>query len=170
MASGLQKLNELAESDATALLLTVCGSRRWASEMARLRPFADLAAVLRSSDAAGDRLTREDWLEAFSHHPRIGETNLSQQKFAATREQSGREQWGMAGASDEVRRAFLEGNRQYEARFGHVFLICATGKSGQEMLDQLRARMNNDAATELRNAIGEQRLITTLRLERMLQS
>ncbi len=148
--------------------MKACGSRRWADAMAGARPFADREVLLATAERAADSLAREDWLEAFSHHPRIGETNLAQANFAATATQSKREQSGMAGASDEVRAAFADGNRAYEKKFGHVFLICATGKSGQEMLGALRARTGNDAPTELRNAAAEQRKITRLRLERML--
>jgi len=168
MALSLGQLNSFSREEATAALLRACGSRRWAEAVLTRRPFADAAQLFAAAESAADSLTREDWLEAFSHHPRIGDTTAAAPKFAATRDLSTREQSGMSGATDDVRRAFVEGNREYEARFGHVFLICATGKSADEMLASLRARLANGARTELRNAAAEQRKITRLRLDRML--
>ena len=168
MSNGLARLNAMNAREARAAFMKACGSRAWAESMTSRRPFTDSASLLAAADAVADALSRDDWLEAFSHHPRIGETNLTQPKFAPTSDMSRREQSGMARASDETRAAFAEGNRAYQTRFGHVFLICATGKSGDEMLAQLRVRLANDAATELRNAAAEQRKITRLRLERML--
>lgn len=138
--------------------------------MAAARPFASVDTLFTEADRFWFALTREDWLEAFGHHPRIGERNLSAPKFAATAQQSSREQSGMNAASDADRSAFAEGNAEYERRFGHVFLICATGRSAAAMLEQLRTRLSNDAATELTNAAREQAMITRLRLERMLST
>jgi len=168
MHKGVTKLNSMGVDEAKDFFLKACGSRRWADAMIARRSFADAADLFAGAEAAADSLARDDWLEAFSHHPRIGDTNPSASKFVVTRDLSRHEQSGMSGASEETRRAFVEGNRAYEAKFGHVFLICATGKSGEAMLEQLRARLANDAETELRNAASEQRKITRLRLERML--
>jgi 2-oxo-4-hydroxy-4-carboxy-5-ureidoimidazoline decarboxylase len=169
---GLARLNALDAPDAARALLTVCGSRRWVDRMTGLRPFASADHLF----AAAERewrcppLDRADWLEAFSHHPRIGERRLDQPRFEATREQSSREQSGMAAASDALREEFHRLNREYEARFGHVFLICASGQTAEYMLGQIRARIANDAETELRNAAREQGRIIRLRLERMLNT
>ncbi len=167
-APGLARLNSLGLSEAIAVLHTVCGSKRWADSLAAARPFASASDLFAHADRAWFGLAREDWLEAFSHHPRIGERNLAQAKFAATAVQSAREQTGMAAATEAERAEFAAGNAEYERRFGHVFLICATGKSAAEMLAALRARLVNDAVTELHTAAAEQANITRLRLERWL--
>lgn len=168
--AGLERLNEMSEREARQKLLAVCGSERWVNRMIARRPFASVDAVYSAADADWFGLEKQDWLEAFSHHPQIGERNLAQAKFAATASQSSREQSGMAGASDEVRAEFAAGNAEYERKFGHVFLICATGKTGEEMLDSLRERMRNDAPTELRNAANEQSKIVRIRLGKLVEA
>lgn len=168
--AGLARFNALPDGEARAVLRTCCGSERWTERVAATRPFASIEALHEQSERAWFALDRADWLEAFSHHPRIGERNLRQQKFAATAQQSSREQSGMAAATEEQRTAFARENEEYERTFGHVFLICATGKSAAEMLEQLEERLKNDGATELRNAAQEQAKITRLRLERWLNT
>lgn len=168
--AALARFNALPPKEARAALLTVCGSTRWADQMTALRPFSSAAHMHAEADSLWFALAPADWLEAFSHHPRIGERNLIAPKFAATAQQSSREQSGMNAATEAERRAFADGNAEYERKFGHVFLICATGKSAATMLEQLRTRLNNDAATELASAAQEQALITRLRLERMLSA
>lgn len=165
---GLPALNELSREQCVTELLRCCGSRRWAECVADRRPFDEVENVHAAADEVWWDLGREDWLEAFSHHPRIGQRDLSGAKFAPTREWSGKEQSGMAAADDETRRAFAEGNKDYEAKFGHVFLISASGRSATEMLAALKKRLGNDAETELRNAAREQAMITRLRLENLL--
>lgn len=168
--TALERFNTLNSADAHSVMMTACGSGKWALLMTRGRPYQTTMSLMRAADASADALGNEDWLEAFSHHPRIGERNLHQPKFAETAVQSSREQSGMAGASEEVRRAFEAGNREYESKFGHVFLICATGKSGEEMLESLRRRMMNEPEREFAQAVSEQRAITRIRLERMFSS
>ncbi len=165
MAAGLDRLNQGTASEAEAGLVKALGSRRWAQQMAQGRPYTDAAHLLRAAEIAMDQLSTEDWLEAFAHHPRIGERNLSKPMYAPTKKLSAREQSGMAAAGDRVRAEFERANEEYERRFGRVFLICATGKSAEQMLAALRERLGNDPATELTNAIREQRAITRLRLE-----
>lgn len=165
---GLARFNALPSPEAVTELRKCCGSRRWAQALAAKFPFSSAPALLREAESIWLGLDPTDWLEAFSHHPRIGERNLSHPKFAATAQQSGREQSRMAGAADAQRQEFAALNAQYEHKFGHVFLICATGKTPDFMLSQLRQRLQNDAQTELHNAAQEQNMITRLRLERML--
>jgi len=130
------------------------------------RPFRNEAELFAAAERFWRSLGREDWLEAFSHHPRIGEKNLAASGAGAA--QASKEQAGMASASEGERREFAEGNAEYERCFGHVFLIFACGKGPAEMLGQLRTRLGNDATTELVNAVTEQAKITRLRLERWL--
>lgn len=168
--AGLERLNGLSVDEARRQLHVVCGSAKWVDAMVAGRPFASVESMHAAADEAWFGLQRQDWLEAFSHHPRIGERNLAQAKFAATATQSSKEQSGMAGASEAVRAEFAAGNAAYEKKFGHVFLVCATGKTGEEMLGTLRARMQNDAATELRNAANEQSRIVRIRLGKLVES
>ncbi|MGH7131764.1 MAG: 2-oxo-4-hydroxy-4-carboxy-5-ureidoimidazoline decarboxylase [Phycisphaerales bacterium] len=170
MPGGLGRLNRITRDEAAAVLQTVCGSRRWLDRMLARRAFAGETELFNAAESEWFGLAREDWIEAFSHHPRIGERDLAQAKFAPTEQQSSREQSGMAGASDAERAEFAAKNAEYERKFGHVFLICATGKSAAEMLASLRSRLGNDAETELRNAAAEQAKIMRLRLERWLAS
>jgi 2-oxo-4-hydroxy-4-carboxy-5-ureidoimidazoline decarboxylase len=173
--SGLMGLNELSRIRAVAELSKCCASRRWAERVADRRPFDDFERLASASDEIWWTLSPEDWREAFAHHPRIGEkipvpgdAPGGASALFGTREWAGKEQSGMAGASDEVRAAFARGNEEYERKFGHVFLICATGRSGDEMLGQLRERLGNEPDAELRNAASEQAKITRLRLEKLL--
>jgi allantoicase len=154
--SPLDRLNAMSAGEVETELLACCGSRAWARRMAGSRPFRSEADLKEKSDQIWRSLGREDWLEAFAAHPRIGETGgrWSQQ-----------EQAGARGADAET---LAEANRLYESRFDHIFIVCATGKSAEEMLGLLRARLDNDPETELRVAAEEQRKITNLRLEKLL--
>lgn len=155
-------LNALSAEAVRASLTQCCGAGRWVEEMARSRPFASDAEVLEAAERAWWGLQPADWLEALARHPRIGETS----KDAAS--WSREEQSGVVKAAAEVRAALAEGNREYEKRFGHVFLICATGRSAEEMLAELRRRLGHDPARELEVAAGEQAKITRLRLEKLV--
>jgi OHCU decarboxylase len=149
----------------TEALLALCGSRRWAAEMAAAAPFSEPALAHAAADAAFDALDETDWLEAFAHHPRIGDVESLRERFAASGALSEREQAGMAGAGEDVVAALAAGNDAYEQAFGFVFLIRAAGRSATEMLAAQRERMGNDRATELAVAAGQQREITHLRID-----
>jgi OHCU decarboxylase len=164
MNAELDRVNTLPRDQAQAEFLRCCGSSRWAQAMTESRPFRDPDDLLSTGLAHWRRLGAEDWLEAFAHHPRIGDLASRQ-----AREQERREQSGVQGASEETLRALAEGNLEYERKFGHVFLVCATGKGAEEMLALLRARLGNDAATELGVAAEEQAKITRIRLERLVK-
>ena len=154
-----ERLNALGEDAARAALGRCCAAPRWVDAMLAARPFASDAALFDAAERVWWGLGREDWLEAFAGHPRIGER--------AGDAWARREQTGVSGAAQATRAALAAGNDTYERRFGHVFLICATGKSGDDMLRALQERLANDAATELRIAAAEQAKITRLRLERL---
>lgn len=163
----LDELNGLPEAEALDAFGICCGSSRWAREMASRRPYGTREALF---DAAGRRwaaLTKPDRLEAFEHHPRIGERQL-REKFGATAPWAGQEQSGVRTATEDLLAALAQGNRDYERRFGHIFLVCATGKSAAEMLEILRRRMANASDVEFEEACGEQAKITRLRLEKLL--
>jgi 2-oxo-4-hydroxy-4-carboxy-5-ureidoimidazoline decarboxylase len=156
----LAELNALPSARAEDELARCCGSRAWARAVAGRRPFKDAGALGEAADAEWWKLSRADWLEAFSHHPRIGERAAGW---------ASKEQAGVAGASAATVRALIEGNEAFERRFGHVFLVCATGKSADEMLELLRARLSGTPEAELRVAAGEQAKITRLRLTKLLE-
>jgi OHCU decarboxylase len=160
MTEGLERLNALGPVEAQAQLRSCCESAEWARRMAHERPFRGLDQALEAADRIWNTLSPEDWLEAFRAHPRIGDRSAS---GLAAEEQS-----GTRSAPAAVRDALAAGNRAYEERFGHIFIVCAAGRSAGEMLALLRARLRNDRALELRVAAEEQRKITRLRLERSL--
>ena len=167
--AGLRRLNTLPDGEARAALLRCCGSARWAETMTAGRPYADDDALLAAADRTWKELGPDDWREAFAHHPRIGDRAALEARFAATRGWSAGEQGGVATAGTEVLDALAEGNRAYEARFGHVFLVCATGRTADEMLAFLRERLPNPPEVELRVAAAEQAKIMRLRLAKLLQ-
>jgi OHCU decarboxylase len=166
--SPLDRLNSLSEDDAERELLTCCGSRRWARTVAEGRPYASVDELLARADEVWWSLDAADWHEAFRSHPRIGERKAEAAQTEREKAWSAGEQSGMGAAADATRRALAEGNREYEERFGWLYIVCATGKSADEMLALLRQRLANDPQTELRAAAEEQRKITRLRLQKLL--
>jgi 2-oxo-4-hydroxy-4-carboxy-5-ureidoimidazoline decarboxylase len=135
--------------------------------MVERRPFESTETLLTTAREVWFSLTPADWQEAFADHPKIGDREALKQKFAETRHLATREQAGVDGAADEVLDALAAGNREYEERFGYIFIVCATGLTAEEMLARLRARLHNDPGTELRIAAEEQAKITDLRLRRL---
>lgn len=164
----LERINHLDSESATKEFLRCCGSRRWAQVMAARRPFAHEDTLLASADEVWNCLAREDWLEAFAAHPKIGDVDALRQRFKSTAAWSAHEQGGVAEAGLETLGRLAQGNRHYEARFGYIFIVCASGKNANEMLVLLEERLHNDAETELRIAADEQAKITHLRLQRLL--
>ena len=155
----LDQLNALSPAAAKGELERCCGSERWAAAMTGRRPYGTTDELYRSAEDMWWSLEAADWLEAFSHHPRIGERATGWAK---------EEQAGVGPASRSAMEAIAALNREYEQRFNHVFLICATGKCADEMLSEVRRRLTNDPAPELRIAAAEQAQITRLRLEKLL--
>jgi OHCU decarboxylase len=170
VGQGIERLNSLTHDEAEAELLQCCGSTAWACGMSARRPFGDTGDLLRAAEEAWAGLDEEDWLEAFGRHPRIGESKSAAEQTATEREWSQREQSGAGAADAGARRELEELNRAYAEKFGYIFIVCATGRSSEEMLAALRARLQNDPASEIANAAGEQRRITKLRLEKLLSA
>ena len=158
-------LDDASAADARALLMRCCGSARWVDAMLSRRPFGDDATLLSAARDVWFSLDTPDWREAFSHHPKIGDRDAVRTRFAATRSLSEREQAGVSGAADGVLDALAEGNAAYERRFGFIFIVCATGKTAEEMLGLLRSRIDNDPTREIQIAAAEQAKIMALRLE-----
>jgi 2-oxo-4-hydroxy-4-carboxy-5-ureidoimidazoline decarboxylase len=167
----LAQWNELDAKAASREILPCCGSRGWADALAIRRPFDDAQELFDASDAVWEGLAEDDWREAFDSHPRIGQSHAR----AATAESlawSSEEQRAavtQGGSPDAAAKlALAEANRQYEERFGRIFIVCASGKSAAEILAILERRMKNNAAAEMLEAAEQQRQITQLRLRRWL--
>lgn len=163
----LATFNALGRDEAEAALRACCDSRAWVDAVSDGRPYGDRAALLVRAEAALAALTWSDISEALDAHPRIGQTPTGQGRESAW---SRREQSGIDSADAEVRQALAEANRDYEARFGHIFLIFASGRTDREMLAAARERLQNDDQTEhaiVRRELGR---IARLRLERLLDT
>src|SRR5262245_40356246 len=153
----IEELNSLTSVAADEELLKCCGSMRWARRMSDARPFGNLAHLTTEADRVWTSLTEDDWLEAFRAHPKIGERKAAATQSKQASNWSSQEQSQAQQTAAETKAAIAEGNKLYEARFGFIFIICASGKSADEILALLNQRLANDAETEMRNAAEEQR-------------
>jgi allantoicase len=169
-AKCLVRFHSLSPAQARQALLDCCGSQKWAEQMLNRMPFPDLAYVLDTADKTWAGLSPADWVEAFYHHPPIGANRAEKTQSATAKKWSKGEQSVAHTAAPQTLAALAKANQEYEKRFGHVFLICATGKTSEEILANLQQRLANDSDVELRIAAEEQRKITRLRLEKLLAS
>jgi len=169
MGLGVQRLNTLTPARAEAELRKCCGSSRWVRGMLARRPFASTGDVSSVAENVWGETGPDDWHEAFRAHPRIGESKAQAGQSDTEKRWSSQEQSGASSAAEETRRALAEVNRAYEARFGFIYIVCASGKSADELLDIARKRLGNEPDDELRVAAGEQEKITRLRLEKLLE-
>ncbi len=170
MDKRLQHFNQLDEAEAITLLETCCTVMRWCKEMVSRRPFPSIDVVLKVADDIWGAMEEADILEAFSGHPKIGDVNSLRAKYAHTAGLAGAEQGAVKQASDEVLQALKEANDLYEARNGFIFIVCATGKSAEEVLEILHQRLANDRKTELRTGAEEQGKITAIRLRKLFET
>jgi len=160
--------NALEPEAAATEILPCCGSIRWANELVQTRPVGDEMELFECSDAIWRALSPADWDEAFRSHPKIGESKAettTPQSAAWSRD----EQEGLATSGVDIRSAIREANRTYELRFGRIYIVCAAGRSAEEMLADLERRLQNDAERELLEAVEQQRQITQLRLRKWLK-
>ena len=164
----LARLNGLAPGEAERELLACCGSREWARRVTLGRPYADAADLMEHADGVWRALDGAHWREAFRAHPRIGENKADAGQTDREKAWSSGEQAGMLTAAARTQQALAQGNRAYEARFGYIYIVCATGRTAEEMLQLLTARLANDPATEIVVAAEEQRKITRIRLSKLL--
>jgi 2-oxo-4-hydroxy-4-carboxy-5-ureidoimidazoline decarboxylase len=160
-----RRVNGAVPEDARALLGACCGASRWVEGMMRRRPFATLEHALSAAEEEWWALGPDDWREAFSHHPKIGDVEALRVRFPTTHQLSSAEQAGIAGAPDAVLTALAEGNRAYEQKFGYIFIVCATGKRAEEILALLNARIGNAPDVEIKIAAAEQARISAIRLQ-----
>jgi OHCU decarboxylase len=164
----LQSLNAMAAGEASQEFLKCCGSVRWANAMTERRPYNTFAELARAASDIWWALEKSDWLEAFRSHPQIGEKKASAEVSAQSQQWSGQEQGGVRDANPDTVDALAQLNRQYEEKFGFIFIVCATGKSAGEMLAILRERLDNEIDAELPIAAAEQAKITELRLKKLV--
>ena len=160
MTRGVGALNAMPESELRAALARCCNSAAWVEGMMAARPFARRSHLVKTADAVWWGLSRDEWLAAFAAHPRIGEGNGGAW--------SAQEQSGIVGASTATHVALAEANREYEARFGYRFIVCASGKNGPEILERLQRRLGHDPQLEISVAADEHRQIVRVRLDKLL--
>ena len=162
----LAEFNAVPAAQAEQALLDCCGSTRWAFRVAARRPFRSLLDLSDAADSAWHNLKAADWLEAFGRHPRIGERAAT--GSGSSRRWAEGEQTGARIATENVKVRLAQGNQSYREKFGYIFIVCASGKSAEEMLALLEQRLQNDPVRELEIAAEQQRLITRLRIEKLL--
>ena len=161
-------LNELPKEHCREALTRCCGSSQWVAKMLNARPYASDQELSEKSQILWQSLDREDFLEAFSHHPQIGiSVEALREKFQTTLAWSTIEQGCVQKADQQTLALLAQGNQAYLAKFGYIFIVCATGKSATEMLSLLRERLENSPDLEIRIAAAEQEKTTQLRLEKL---
>jgi 2-oxo-4-hydroxy-4-carboxy-5-ureidoimidazoline decarboxylase len=166
----LDGINQASPADAAQLFRQCCTSGHWIERMVATRPYASADALRQQADSHWRDMAEADYLEAFDGHPKIGDVGSLKAKYANTKALAAGEQSGVNVATDEVIRRLAAGNRQYEEKFGFIFIVCATGKSAEEMTDLLEARLPNERQVELENAAEEQRKIFHIRLNQLLDA
>jgi len=155
----IEELNSLSTDNAREEFFKCCGSTDWAQQLADKKPFKNKEDLIRASDKIWANCSAQAGLEAFTHHPKIGDLKSLEKKFASTKEWAGGEQSGVNTATHDTLVALAHGNEAYEKKFGYIFIVCATGKTADEMLALLNTRLTNDAETELKIAMNEQNKI-----------
>lgn len=163
----LAELNTLPRDQAEARFRDCCAAESWVQGMVDNRPYTSLKAMLARSQRLWPTLTERDWLQAFEAHPKIGDVDSLRKKYASTRALASGEQAGTRQAPEAVLQRLKSGNDDYLARFGFIFIVCATGKSAEQMLALLEARLPNTREQEIKNAAREQARITEIRLEKL---
>lgn len=167
----LSKLNALDRLELKEALARCCGSRLWVEKMASIFPVRSEDALFsEAKNVWYEECNKADWQEAFSHHPRIGDVSALRTKFASTAHWAEGEQASIPFTSEEVLETLARWNGLYEEKFGYIFIVCATGKSAEEMLAMLSVRLSNSPAEEIRVAMEEQYKITEIRLYKLLET
>ncbi len=169
----LEELNTISQPQLRQELLNCCGSSTWVKMMMTYFPADNMEELLENAEELWTECSEDDWKEAFTHHPKIGDVESLTKKFASTADPiaivwASGEQGAVSKASNETITALAEANRLYEEKFGYIFIVCATGKSAEEMLALLEERLNNKPEDELRIAAAEQLKITKLRLQKLI--
>jgi 2-oxo-4-hydroxy-4-carboxy-5-ureidoimidazoline decarboxylase len=165
----IEELNNLSPEAARAEFQKCCGADRWVKKMVNGRPFSSTEQLFQTAETIWRSLGPSDWKEAFLHHPKIGNIKGLREKFESTGDLAASEQSGVQQASEATLNELTRMNREYEAKFGYIFIVNATGKTADEMLHILKQRIENEPAKELLIAAEEQRKITRIRLDKMLK-
>lgn len=165
----IAEFDHLDINEKKKLLQQCCGSIAWVNKMLTVFPVEDLVELLEFAEEKWYKCGEADWKEAFSHHPRIGDLNSLREKFNGTAHFAEGEQSSVKQASEQTLQALTEGNKLYEEKFGYIFIVYATGKSAEEMLGFLTARLQNAPEEEIKIAMDEQNKITKLRLEKLFK-
>ena len=168
MTITVAQLDTMPETEAAFKLATCCGSSKWVAEMVRGRPYHTRESVLAAAERIADGLESSDWLEAFAHHPKIGESKARASVSQVAANWSAGEQSAVGRISGAVRDTLTAANIEYEKKHGFIFIISAAGRDADEILSALLARMENTTEEEMAIAAQEQRKITRLRLEKLI--
>jgi 2-oxo-4-hydroxy-4-carboxy-5-ureidoimidazoline decarboxylase len=161
----LSEFNKLPKNEAKENLFRCCGCTHWVDELMNYFPFESILELKNKSDGIWSQCDEGDLMEAFSHHPKIGEK--PEEKHESTAGWASNEQSGVNSANDNIRRELAEINYKYEKKFGYIYIVCATGKSAPELLEILLSRLDNDPQDELKVAASEQNKITHLRIDKL---
>lgn len=170
LQADLERLNLLPAREAENELLKCCGCNEWAQSLIAQRPFESVDDLITKADRVWWSLEPRQWLEAFHSHPKIGERQAARATAAEAQKWSTDEQSGIRNSAPDTIVTLAELNRRYEEKFGYIFIVCASGKSSEEMLSILRERLENPPDDELRIGAAEQAKITALRLEKLVRT
>ena len=163
----LHEFNILPREKLIQLLTQCCGSTKWVNKMLEFVPAEDMVELLEDAEEVWWKCNQEDWKQAFAQHPKIGDLSSLEKKYGEV-SWAADEQSSVLSSTKDTIKALAEANEEYEKKFGYIFIICATGKSAQEMLTELRIRLQNSPEVEIEIAADEQNKITKLRIEKLL--
>jgi 2-oxo-4-hydroxy-4-carboxy-5-ureidoimidazoline decarboxylase len=164
----LKELNNLDQRKLKEILSKCCGATAWVEKMAMIFPVKDSAVLFDKAEKIWFACNENDWKEAIRHHPKIGDINSLKEKFGATANWASKEQSGVLETSQIVLVELARANDRYEEKFGYIFIVCATGKTAEEMLNILKMRLNNNPEEEIKISMMEQNKITKIRLQKLL--
>lgn len=165
----IAEFDQLEKAQKEALLYNCCGCKAWVKSMLEIFPVEDLVDLLEYAEEKWYDCNPAEWLEAFECHPKIGDIESIQKKFADTANYTQSEQAGVSLNDTKVLEELMRANEEYEDVFGYIFIVCATGKTAPEMLAILNERLLNNPHDELLIAAGEQNKITKLRLQKLFE-
>ncbi|MEM6364787.1 MAG: 2-oxo-4-hydroxy-4-carboxy-5-ureidoimidazoline decarboxylase [Planctomycetota bacterium] len=169
MTMTLEAFDALSTTEAREAMQACCGSQRWCDAMINHRPFSELSIVHQRADQVFGTLRESDWLEAFAAHPKLGDLQSLKMKYAGNAQWSGGEQAGVTEADESVLEDLAVANDDYFGKFGFIFILCASGKSADQMLAAIQTRLPNQRDTEIEIAAAEQTKITHLRIDKLFK-
>lgn len=168
--TSIEDLNQMKLKRLKEVLSQCCGSSSYSTILSQMRPYTDLNDLIEKSNHTWYNLPHEDWLEAFSKHPKIGDLDKLKAKYSQHTSWSSNEQKGVNKAQEEILKRLARKNNEYYDKFGFIFIVFATGKTAEEMLKILETRLNNERMEEIEIAGREQNKITRLRLHKLISS